>query len=165
MFNLGVLSDWLRPFHTPAHKFHNTERKKSSNECSLLGDPLMTQETVHVPGRHVMVRWMRTFEGQCPPVNYTVYYKEVNSKDWNFRVNVPKGVDQYDLELECFKAYDVAVNARLSENLINVTEEAPRDAGNHWKVLTGQGKKIKSLGVLLIGQKSVRSIIILNTLN
>lgn len=97
----------------------------------------MTQKIVSVPGKHVMVKWKRIFEGQCPSDNFFVYYKEVNSTQWKFR-NVSKGANQYDLELECFKKYDVAVTAERSQNSENV--EAPRDASNHWKVLTGQGK-------------------------
>lgn len=108
----------------------------------------MTQKTVSVPGKHVMVKWKRIFEGQCPSDNFFVYYKEVNSTQWKFR-NVSKGANQYDLELECFRKYDVAVTAEKSQNSENV--EAPRDASNHWRVLTGQGKKTKS--IVLIGQK------------
>ena len=56
---------------------------------------------------------------------------------------------KYDLELECLREYDVAVTAGWSQNSENA--EAPRDASNHCKVLTGQGKKRKSIGILLIG--------------
>ena len=108
----------------------------------------MTQKTVSVPGKHVMVKWKGMFEGQCPSDNFFVYYKEVNSTHWKFR-NVSKGADQYDLELECLREYDVAVTAGWSQNSENA--EAPRDASNHCKVLTGQGKKRKSIGILLIG--------------
>ena len=65
---------------------------------------------------------------------YTVYYREVkpenNTGIWK-AVNVSRFADHYNLELKCFKEYEVAVTgagwgARTFKP---------------WRVRTGQGKK------------------------
>ena len=63
---------------------------------------------------------------------YTVYYREVKQGDntgvWEV-VNVSRFADHYNLELICFKKYEVAVAGWGSRTF------------KPWKVKTGQGKK------------------------
>ena len=115
-----------------------------------VGVPLMKHQTVKVPGKHVNVKWKTTFEGACPADKYTVYYREVNLRQWKLR-HVPKGIAQCDLQLECFKEYDVAVTATWTRNV-----ETPINDSTRWKVVTGQGKQTK-LQVLFIVEKSKQS--------
>ena len=61
----------------------------------------------------------------------TVYYREVtpenNTGIWN-SVIVPQFADRYNLELKCFKEYEVGVTGWGARTL------------KQWKVKTGQGK-------------------------
>ena len=90
---------------------------------------LFTNQTKEVKGRTVTVRWEH---GSCSAVMYSVYYREVKSGNnaaiWKV-VNVSRFADHYNLELECFKEYEVAVTGWGARSL------------KPWKVKTGQGKK------------------------
>ena len=82
-------------------------------------------------GRTVTVSWEQA--GSCSAVDmYTVYYREVkpgnNASIWKV-VNVSRFADHYNLELECFKKYEVAVTGLGARTF------------KPWKVKTGQGKK------------------------
>ena len=63
---------------------------------------------------------------------YSVYYREVKSGNnaaiWKV-VHVSRFADRYNLELECFKEYEVAVTGSGARTR------------KPWKVKTGQGKK------------------------
>ncbi|KAJ7323431.1 hypothetical protein OS493_031628 [Desmophyllum pertusum] len=96
------------------------------------GIPLITDQTNEVPGKFVTVKWKPRFEGACPADMYTVYYREVKIAEWKSR-NVSKDVTQYDIELECFKEYEIAVTATWRRN-----GETPLDNSMHWKVKTGR---------------------------
>ncbi len=99
------------------------------------GIPVVTDQISKVPGKFVTVTWKPLFEGACPADKYTVYYREVKSAGWKSR-GVLKNVTQYDLELKCFKEYELAVTATWRRN-----GETPINNSNHWKVKTGQGNK------------------------
>ena len=62
---------------------------------------------------------------------YTVHYREVKPESNAGRevVNVSRFVDHYNLELKCFKEYEVAVTGWEARTF------------KPWKVKTGQGKK------------------------
>ena len=91
---------------------------------------LFTNQTKEVKGRTVTVRWEQA--GSCSAVMYNVYYREVkpgnNTSMWKV-VNVSRFADHYNLELECFKEYEVAVGGWGARTF------------KPWKVKTGQGKK------------------------
>ena len=63
---------------------------------------------------------------------YIVYYREVkpenNTGIWNL-VYVSRFADHYNLELKCFKKYEVAATGWGAKTL------------KPWRVKTGQGKK------------------------
>lgn len=99
-----------------------------------VGISVVTDQINKVPGKLVTVTWNPLFEGVCPADKYTVYYREVKSARWKSR-DVFKNVTQYDLELECFKEYELAVTATWRRN-----GETPINKSTHWKVKTGQGK-------------------------
>ena len=81
-------------------------------------------------GRTVTVRWEQA--GSCSSDMYSVYYREVkpgnHASIWKV-VNVSRFADHYNLELECFKEYEVAVGG------LGARKFKPK------KVKTGQGKK------------------------
>ena len=93
--------------------------------------PLIINQKTEVKGRTVKVRLK---EGSCSPCDiYTVYYREVipgnNASRWK-AVNASRFVNPYNLELQCFKQYEIAVARwKAAEKL------------KPWKVKTGQGKK------------------------
>ena len=92
---------------------------------------LFTNQTKEVKGRTVTVRWEQA--SSCSAVMYTqVYYREVkpgnNPIIWKV-VFVSRFADHYNLELECFKEYEVAVSGWGTRIF------------KPWKVKTGQGKK------------------------
>ena len=81
-------------------------------------------------GRTVTIRWE---QGSCQSVDiYTVHYREWkprnNASIWKV-VNVSRFAGYYNLELECFKEYEVAVTGWGARTL------------KPWKVKTGQGNK------------------------
>ena len=98
------------------------------------GIPVVTDQMNEVLGKFVTVTWNRLFEGACPADKYTIYYRDVKSARWKPR-EVFKNTTRYDLELECFKEYELAVTATWRRN-----GETPRNISNHWKLKTGQGK-------------------------
>ena len=63
---------------------------------------------------------------------YAAYYREVrpgnNTSMWKV-VNVSRFADHYNLELKCFKEYEVAVTGWGARTL------------TPWRVKTGQGKR------------------------
>lgn len=101
------------------------------------GIPVVTDHMDEVPGKFVTVTWNPLFEGACPSDKYTLYYKDVKSAAWKSH-DVFKNVTQYDLELECFKEYELAVTATWKGN-----GETPLNNSNRWRVKTGQGKTKK----------------------
>ena len=80
-------------------------------------------------GHTVTVRWER---GLCPADMYTVHYREVKPDDntgkW-MEVFVPTFANHYNLELKCFKEYEVAVTGSGARTF------------KPWRVKTGQGKE------------------------
>jgi len=90
---------------------------------------LITNQTKEVKGRTLTIRWEQR---SCPVNIYTVHYRQWkpgnNASIWKV-VNVSRFVDYYNLELECFKEYEVAVTGWGARTL------------KPWKVKTGQGKK------------------------
>ena len=97
------------------------------------GFPLTVNRREEVSGNIVKIMWEKA--SRCPAnitVTYTVYYREVlrtgSRGKWN-AVSVLKGATQYDLQLKCFKEYEIAVT--------NTKRALPR---KRWKVKTGVGR-------------------------
>ena len=91
---------------------------------------LITNQTKEVKGRTVTIRWEQL--GSCSVAIYTVHYKEWKPGNYGSiwkAVNVSRFADYYNLELECFKEYEVAVTGWGARTL------------KPWKVKTGQGNK------------------------
>jgi len=90
---------------------------------------LVTNQRKEVKGRTVTIRWEQE---SCSVDSYTVHYRElkpgINTFFWKV-VNVPRFADHYNLELECFKEYEVAVAGWGARTL------------KPSKVITGRGKK------------------------
>ena len=80
-----------------------------------------------------MIKWDPLFEGACPPDQYKVYYRDVNLVAWESH-NLSGKVFQYDLELKCFKEYELAVTASWRRST-----ETPLKNSRKWKVKTGKG--------------------------
>ncbi len=94
----------------------------------------MVNHSDEVSGSIVHVMWEKA---SCPAhVNvtaYAVYYREVlktgSRGNWN-TVNVSGGATRFDLQLQCFKEYEIAVtNSNTNGALPN----------KRWKVKTGVG--------------------------
>ena len=90
--------------------------------------PLIVNQTDEVSGSTDEVTWEQS---SCPFVMHVVYYREVTragGSGWS-TVNASRGATHYNLQLECFKEYEIAVtnrNTSLPSKL--------------WKVKTGTGK-------------------------
>ena len=88
---------------------------------------LITNQGKEVKGRTLTIR-----QGSCSVDIYAVHYREWkpgnNAGIWKV-VNVSQFADYYNLELECFKEYEVTVTGWGARTL------------KPWKVKTGQGKK------------------------
>lgn len=93
--------------------------------------PLVINQPDEVSGSTVEVTWEQP---SCPVamnVVYYIYYREVTRtgrSGWN-TVNVSRGVTHYNLQLECFKEYEIAVTNRKTSLPSKL-----------WKVKTGTGK-------------------------
>ena len=76
-----------------------------------IGVPDIVNSTKAVPGGTVVVAWDPPFEGACPVIMYTVYYRKVakNSK-WQ-SVTVKGKTNSYTLQLKCREEYEVAVTS------------------------------------------------------
>ena len=106
------------------------------------GVPIVVNSTKVVPGGTVVVAWEPPFEGACPVVNYTVYYREVMSSARNnswYSVTVPRNKTSCTLHLTCRKEYDVAVTSQ------NGFGESPLNDSKIWNFKTGGGKVVSEL--------------------
>ncbi len=97
----------------------------------FVGFSLFINQTKEIRGSTVKVTWKQEL-CSSHAVLY-VYYREVlpgiNARRWE-DVRVPQLANHYNLELKCFKQFEIAV-----------TERKALDKLNPWKVKTGQGKK------------------------
>ena len=95
--------------------------------------PLIVNQTDEVRGSTVQVMWEKV---SCPAhatTKYVVYYREVlttgSGENWS-GINVPRGATRYDLQLSCFKEYEIAVSTW------NANKALPK---KRWRVRTGEG--------------------------
>ena len=99
-----------------------------------IGVPDIVNSTKTVPGGTVVVAWETPFEGACPVITYTVYYRKVakNSK-WQ-SVTVKGKTDSYTLQLKCKEEYEVAVTS------LSGYKESAFNESKIWKFKTQGGQ-------------------------
>ena len=108
--------------------------------CQMIvsGVPLIVNSTKSVPGGAVVVAWEPPFEGACPVVSYTVYYREVvlsvaRNNSW-YSITVHRNKTSCTLHLNCRKEFDVAVTS------LSGSGESAFNDSKIWNFQTGGGK-------------------------
>ena len=99
-----------------------------------IGVPDIFNSTKTVPGGTVVIAWETPFEGACPVITYTVYYRKVakNSK-WQ-SVTVKGKTNRYTLQLKCREEYEVAVTS------LSGYKESAFNESKIWKFKTQGGQ-------------------------
>ena len=85
------------------------------------------------------LRWSPPENNGCPLTIYTIYYKELQSKNEDFKpqINVPKFTKlEHLLSLKCNTEYAIAVSAW--------NELGESDISSEWKIRTSEGMMLKA---------------------
>ena len=116
-------------------------------------------ENLKVAGRSINVTWLPAFKGECHNFWYLIYYRKVNSEvntgQWNV-LNVSQyHATNYNLQLQCYKEYEIIVTAQSANGetpvnqskLWKVKTEGGKYSQNHW-----QGEQLNVIGLFSKGQ-------------
>lgn len=95
-----------------------------------------------VAGRDVNITWLPAFKGECYDFWYLIYYRNVISEGytglWDVRNVSQYNATNYNLQLQCYKEYEITVTAQSANG------ETPLNQSKPFKVKTEGGKYSKN---------------------